>query len=220
MRVASWVFVLCAVVIALGIFLPALALRPGGAVISKRAELSLHTISRDRHTMRRLLAAYHASSKRELGGRVIRSVVPRITGGKARAALEDARDAMDTLDDLSDDDVKTAGTALTITLWSLIGLEALLIALVFGELMRGTYRRGRHVLALIGAVLAAATAIALHLVCREAAWQANDEVGKTIVTLGPGSYLMAAGGVVGLLSAVVLVARTRMPIPRAVARRR
>jgi hypothetical protein len=209
-RVASWVFVLCAVVVALGIFLPALALRPGGAAISKRTELSLHTISRDRHTMRRLLAAYHASSRRELGGRVIRSVVPKITG-KPRAALEDARDAMDTLDDLSDDDVRTAGTALTVTLWSLIGLEAILIALVFGELMRGTFRRWRLGLALLGAVLAAATAIALHLVCREAAWQANDEVGRTIVTLGPGAYLLPAGGVGALIAAVVLVARQRSP---------
>ena len=210
MRVASWVFVVSAALVALGVFLPSLELRPGGAAISKRAELSLHAISRDRHLVRRLLAAYHGSARRQLGGKLVRGVVPRIAG-RPRAALEDARDAMDTLDGLSDDDVKTAGTALTVTLWALIGLEAVLIALVFGELMRGTFRRSRAALALIGALLATAVAIALHLACREAAWQANDEVGRTIVTLGPGAYVLPIAAIAALVAAVVLVSHRRAP---------
>lgn len=208
LRATSWVFIVAAVAVALGLFLPALQVRPGGAVISKRAELSLYEISRDRHTLRRLLAIYHGSARRDVGGKLIRAVTPKLTG-KSRAALEDARDAMDTLDDLSDDDIRKAGTALTATVWGLVGLQVLLVLLVFGEVMTGAFRRWRLALVALGALLSTAVAIGLHLACREAAWQANDEVGRTIATLGPGAYLSAAAAIASLLCAVVLIAKRR-----------
>jgi hypothetical protein len=210
-RLASWAFVLCAVLVAAAVFLPSLNLRVGGASVSKRTERSLHQVSSDRATIHRMLVAYHGSGQRKLGSKIVRAVTPRITG-RPRAALEDARDAMDTLDGVADDDIKSAGTILTITLWALIGLEATLVLLVFGQLGRGSFRRGRMVLALLGSIVAAGVAIALHIVCREAVWQVNDEVGRTIVTLGPGIYVMPIAAIAALVAAVVLVAH-RAPAP-------
>lgn len=209
-RVASWAYVLCAVLVAVAIFLPCLDLRAGGGAVGKRTERSLHQISGDRALIHRMLVAYHGSAKRKIGTKIIHAVTPR-AAGRSRAALEDARDAMDTLDDVTDDDIKHAGTVLTITLWALIGLEAALVLLVFPQLMRGTFGRGRLVLALLGALVIAAVAIALHLVLREAVWQVNDELSHTILVLGPGAYVLPLAAIAALLAAVVLVARRPAP---------
>ena len=212
MRVAGWAYVLCAALVAAAIFVPSLDLRVGGATVSKRAERSLHQVSGDRALIHRMLVAYHGSAKRKIGTKIVRAVTPR-TSGRSRAALEDARDAMDTLDDVTDDDIKHAGTILTMTLWALIGLEAALALLVFTQLMRGTFQRWRLVLALMGALVVAAVAIALHLVLREAVWQVNDEVSRTILVLGPGAYALPLAAIAALVAAVVLVARRPAPPP-------
>jgi hypothetical protein len=209
-RVASWAYVLCAVLVAVAIFLPSLDLRVGGGTVSKRTERSLHQVSGDRALIHRMLIAYHRSDKRKIGTQIVRAVTPRVHG-RPHAALEDARDAMDTLDDVTDDDIKHAGTALAITLWAMIGLEALLVVLVFSQLMRGVFRRWRMVLALLGALVIAAVAIALHLVLREAVWQVNDEVSHTILVLGPGAYALPIAAIAALIAAVVLVARRPAP---------
>ena len=208
MRVASWVFVLAAMLGAVGAFLPSVELQLAGKSVSRRTQISLYTASRDRDVVRKLLATYHASSKRQLGADVIRQVSPHV-GGRVRSALEDARDAMDTLDDTSDDDVRTAGTVFTASLAALLALDGLMILLVFPQLMRGSYRRGPLVAALVASVLAAAVAVALHLACRHAVWQANDEVGRTTLVLAAGAYVIPLAALVGLGAAIALAARRR-----------
>jgi hypothetical protein len=205
-RVAAWVFVLCTALGAVAVFLPSVELQLGGAAVSKRTQLSLHTASTDRALVRRLLTAYRHSERRRIGGAIVRKVTPRV-GGRARAALDDARDAMDTLDDVTDDDVRTATTAFLITLWTLLGLNAVMLLLVFPPLMRGTFRRGRMAAALVAALLVAAIAVALHVACREAIWEANDELGRTALVLAPGAYALPIATLAGLVSAIVLVAR-------------
>jgi len=224
-RAASWVFVLCAVLAGIGVFLPSIDLRVDGSVVSKRADLSLYKIASDRELARRLLAMYRGSAHRRVGGKIVRGLSPRV-GGRARAALGDARDAMDTLDDVSDDDVRTAGIALVAALGALLGLAALAAALVFGALMRaGPSRdpagrdrsagRGRLIAALVAQVVVTAIAIALHLACREAVWEANDEVGRTVLALGPGAYVIPIAAAAGLVTAIALVARRPGPRPGA-----
>jgi hypothetical protein len=207
-RVASWAFVLCAALGAIGVFLPGVDLQLGGRAVTRHARLSLHTASTDRELVRRLIAAYHHSSKRHMGTELVRTVTPRATG-RSRAALEDARDAMAALDEVSDDDVRTAGLIFTFVLWTLLGLEAAIAALVFGELMRGAYRRGRLIAALVGSVVVTAIAVALHLACREAVREANDEVGRSAIVLAPGAYVIPIAAIAALVAAIVLVARGR-----------
>lgn len=212
-RVASWVFVLCAALGAVGVFLPSIELRLQGSSVSKRTDRSLYQIASDRQLARRLLAMYRKSAKRRVGGEIVRTVTPRIHG-HARGALDDARDAMDTLDDVSDDDVRTAGIVLIAALATLLGLDVLMAGLVFGELMRGSFRRGRHVAALLASLLVTAIAIVLHLACREAVWQANDEVSRTVLSLGPGAYVVPAAAIAAFFVAIILVAkRRRGPVP-------
>lgn len=217
MRVASWVFVLCAMLVGIGVFVPSLELPVHDRAVHKRTDLSLYKIASDRERARKLLALYRGSSQRRIGGKIARTLSPRV-GGRAHAALGDALDAMDTLDEVSDDDVRTAGIALIAALCALLGLEALALLLVFGELMRigptrqpggrgRGHRRGRLVAALIAQVPVTAIAVGLYLVCREAAWQANDEVGRTVLVLGPGAYFVLIAGIAGLVTAIVLVAR-------------
>jgi hypothetical protein len=203
-RVASWVFVLCAVLGAVGVFLPSIELQVSGSSVSKRTDLSLYKVASDRERARWLLARYHGSSKRKVGADLLRKVSPHV-GGRVRSAIGDARDAMDTLDDVSDDDLRTAGIALIATLSLLLGLEALITALVVNELVRGSYRRSRYIIALIASLLVTAIAIALHLACREAVWEANDEVSRTILSLGPAAYLIPITAIASLLLAIGII---------------
>jgi hypothetical protein len=205
-RLASWVFVIAAVVGAVGVLLPSVELQLGGKSVSRRTQISLYTASRDRELVRRLVVAYHASSKRKLSGDLVRTAAPRV-GGRLRSALEDARDAIDTLDDTSDDDIRTAGTVFTVALGALLALDALTILMVFPSLMRASFRRGPLIAALVAAVLATAVSIALHLACREAVWRANDEVGRTTVALAAGAYVIPLAALVSLGAAIALVTR-------------
>ena len=204
MRVAGWAFVMCTVLGAIGAFLPSIELRLGGSAVSKRTQLSLHAASSDRELVRRLLVAYRGSAPRRVGAELVRTVSPRASG-RTRAALDDARDAMDTLDEVGDDDVRTAGMVFAITLWTLLGLQAAMAGLVFTELMRDGYRQSCLVAALVLSVVVAATAIALHLGCREVVWQANDEVGRTAVALRVGAYVLPVAAIGSLIAAIVLV---------------
>lgn len=208
MRVVSWVFVLCTTLGVVGVFLPCLELQVRGGAVSKRAAISLYTASTKRELVRRSLAAYHSSDKRRTAAEVVRAVESR-TKGRVKSALEDARDAMGTLDDTSDDDVKLAGIALSVAVWTLLGLYALGLLLVFTQLMGGVYWRGRLVGALVASGVAAVIAVGLSLVCREVAWQANDEVGRTVVALAVGAYVAPLAAIGSVAGAVVLVTRSR-----------
>lgn len=202
MRVVSWAFVLCTLLGAIAAFLPSVEL--GSQVIGRHVKLSLYTASTDRAAVRKLLAVYHASEARQTGGELVRAVSPKLRG-RAAAAIGDLRDAMDTLDDTSDDDVRTAGTIFTIALWTLLGLDALMIALVFRQLSRARYHRGALIAALVLSVLAAGVAVALAIACRVAVWEANDAVGATVLTLAAGAYVLPLAAIAGLILAVVLV---------------
>lgn len=206
MRLAAWLFVLCTTLGVVALFLPSLRVEVRGAALSKRTEISLYRISADRAVARRLFAAYHRSEPRKLGERMLHKVAPRI-GGRARGVIDDARDAMDTLDGIDDRDVKNAGVAYTIGLWTLLALEALLISAVFVQLMRGGPRRGAMIAVAIGALVVAAASIAVHAGCREVAWQANDEVGARVLSIAIGAYLVPLAGVAAFLASIALVAK-------------
>jgi hypothetical protein len=206
-RVLGWVFVLCTVLCAITAFVPSVELRIAGRAVSKRTRLSLYTASTDRELVGRLLAAYHRSARRKTGGDVVRAVSPKLHG-KARAALDDVVDAMDTLDDTSDADVRAAGIAFTIALWTLIGVSAAMALVVVIELTRGSFRRGRLILGLAMALLVTAIAISLRVACGIAVWEANDEVGRTIVSLAIGAHLMPAAALSATVAASLLVAFT------------
>ena len=203
MRVVSWLFVLCALAAATGVFMPCLEVT---AIKTKHGSLSLYDAASHRAVAARVLAAYHKSHSRALAELLSGKVLSHVKN----EYLGDAHDAMTTLDDVSDQDIQHAGTGLVVVIWLFVVLQALAGLLVLGQLVGDVWRR-RRLLAIVGiALVNAAIGVALHIVCKEAAFEANDEIGKTIIAEGPGPLVMAVASVVGLASAIaVAVGRLR-----------
>ncbi len=202
-RVVSWLFVLCALAAATGVFMPCLELT---ALRTKHGSISLYDAGRHRAVASRVIAAYHKSRGRALGELLTGAALKHVSN----EYLGDAHDAMTTLDDVSDQEIQRAGTALVVVIWLFVVLQALAALLVLGQLVGDVWRR-RRLLAIVGiAVVNAAIGVGLYLVCKEAAFEANDEIGKNVIGEGPGPLVMAAASVVGLASAIaVAIGRLR-----------
>lgn len=203
MRLVSWIFVLCALASATGIFMPGLELR---AVRVKHGSVSLYELASHRALAARVIAAYHKSRGRALGEALTAVVVKRTHN----EYLGDASDAMSTLDDISDQDVRTLGTVLVVTIWGFLAIQAVMGLLVLGSLVGDVYRKRRLVLVTVLAAVSSAISIGLMMVCREAAWEANDEIGHAVLGAGVGPTLMTAASVIGFVAiAAVLIAHLR-----------
>ena len=197
MRVVSWLFVLCALAAATGVFMP--CLEPP-VLISKRTSISLYDAARHRAIASRLIAAYHKSHTRDLAELLTGKVLKHVKNDY----LGDAHDAMTTLDDVSDQDIQHAGTGLVVAIWLFIVLQALAALLVLGQLVGDVWRR-RRLLAIVAiSVVNTAIGVGLYIACKEAAFEVNDDIGTTIVQAGPGPLVMAAASVVGLASAIAV----------------
>lgn len=203
MRVVSWVFVLCAVAAATGVFMPCLEIT---AVRTKRGSVSLYEASTHRALARKLIAAYQKSRGRALGELVTGAALKHVKN----EYVGDASDAMSTLDEVSDQDVAMAGTALVVAIWLFLALQAIGGVLVLGQLVGDVWRRRRLIAIVAMAVVSSVIGVAMMLVCREAAWQANDEIGRAVLGAGAGVYVMTVASLAGLACAIVrLVAGAR-----------
>ncbi len=203
MRVASWLFVLCAVFGAIGLFIPSLEVEVGGMAI-KRTKISLYTMSTKHELVEKMFARYHRMPGRGLGAALAGALIPKV-GKRIGSTLDDAKSAVETLNDISDSDVGLGGKALVALVWVMLALYILGALIVFGEASREGRARGKRLIAATAlAVLAAVLAIGIHLVCREAAWEANDEIGANLLAVAPGQYLMLGATLAGLVAIVVV----------------
>jgi hypothetical protein len=198
------VFIVCAVVAALSVFMPVLDVPVAGHVMSKRETLSLHGAASNRRLIRKLLATYRHNNAARIGGALVGKATPH-TSGRAKDYLEDAGDAMDALSGISDEDAKQAGRALLALTWIVIGLCALMTALIFFDVVTGVYHRGRIIGALVVALLVAALAIAIRIGCGMVAFEANDELGAAAVELGIATIAMPAAAIGAVLSGIALL---------------
>jgi hypothetical protein len=198
-RIASWVFVVSALCAFLSAFLPCIDVTVGG-LTPRRTSLSLYKITTERKLAGALFGKYSRSHGRVVAEKLTDALVPRM--GSHKAHLDDAQDAMQTLDELSEDDVRNAGLAITIAVWTLLVLSAAMALLVLGELVRREYRRRRTLYAGLISVVVGAIAVGAHLGVREAVWQANDELGSDSFGLAVAAYLLPAAGVIALGAAI------------------
>jgi hypothetical protein len=208
-RVTAWLFVVCAALGALGTVLPSFELEVRGVSLGRRASLSLYQAHQDRDFVRRMLAAYRRSSHhRDLED---------LTGAKLPAAvrkahLDDAHDAMTSLDTISDDDVRTADRVLAIVIWAFVALQVITAGLVFAGNVRGAHRRGQLIAAVALAVVTAAVAIAIQVACREAVFEANDDLGYAAISLAVGAYVIPIASIGTVIAGAFVLrasARTR-----------
>lgn len=200
MRIAGWVFVVCSVLGIVGLFMPAVGVENAPGFIAKRTSLSLYAASTKREVTQRVFAAYHKLPGKGLGHAIASALIPR-TGKRLGGVIDDVNSAAETLDSVSDDDIGLAGKALVAALWILLALNGLAGALVFAEAMSTRPPKIKRLV--VGAVFALLTAIfttAIMMVCREVAWQANDEIGKQIVGVGIGAYILFVAGIGSFLS--------------------
>jgi hypothetical protein len=201
-RVVSWIFVVCAFASATGIFMPSLEVT---LVRSKYGNVSLYEVGSHRALATKLIAAYHKSRGRALTEALTGVVLKH----SPNEYVGDASDAMSTLDSVSDQDVRTAGTASVAIIWAFLAVQAVTGLLVLGSLVGDVYRKRRLVLVAALSAVSTAIAIGLRLVCGEAVFQANDEVGRTVLGVGPGATVMVVASAVGLVAIVtVTIGRT------------
>ncbi len=205
---------MCTTLSVIGVFLPSVELPVTATTIAKRTSLSLYQANTNRDLVRKVVMNYHRSSSRPIGAALIGVMSPR-SGGKLRGYLGDARDAMDTLDGVTDDDARTLGKVLAITVWTFLGLHLVMGGLVFAEAMRvHGFRTGRIVAALAASVIVTALAIGIHLACKQAVVEANDEVGRDVLDLAIGAELIPIAAIAGLIAVIVLlVQRLRIGPP-------
>ena len=82
--------------------------------------------------------------------------------------------------------------------------------LVLGQLVGDVWRRRRLIAIVAIALVSSAIGVAMMLVCREAAWQANDEIGRAFLGAGAGVYVMTVASLAGLACAIaVAIGRLR-----------
>lgn len=209
MRIAAWVFLLCTLASAVGVFVPAVELRVGGHVLTKKAAISLWQAHDDKELVRRFLGGYNKSGSKKYGAAILGALSPK---QRAHGHLDDVHDAMDTLDSIDDADVVSGARLFTIFLWVYLALHAAMAILIFSSLMNDAQFRKRTLGIALGlATVVAAIGVAIHWACGEAVFEANDEVGVELVGTSTASWLCplaACGALVALITLTVIRART------------
>ena len=132
MQLAVRAAILCACLCVVGIFLPAGQVSVRTPVSTHTRAASLYDLGARKDAAKDFLHKYRGSTARKLGAKAIDKLAGKLRGGRIRDGVVDAQDAMATLDALEDDDVETVGAIIVAVMWSLIGLNALTIALVWG----------------------------------------------------------------------------------------
>jgi hypothetical protein len=218
-RAAVWTFIACAFLCVVGVFLPTLELNLTGPSVAMRkgGKASLYEISNSQDTLRRVIGRYRESTARRVGTKVLGKVAPHLEGRLAGDASE-LQEAIDVLDTIKDEDIKLVGTITTATMWTLIGLEVVVVLLVLGVTARSG--RLRVAGALVVAFLGAALAVAIHLVLRRVVAEANSEIERELFFLQIGAYVIplaavaGAGAMIWLLVAHARAHRLAAPPPR------
>lgn len=209
MRVVGWIFVLCCLTGAAGLFMPALGVDNMPGFLSKKTSISIYTASTKREVAARVFAAYHKAPGKGIGHAIAKALIPR-TGKTLGGFLDDVDSAASTLDEVSDSDIGIAGKALVAIVWILLALDVVAAIAMFRIAMDEAAPRPKRILVPLAlSVLIGILVTGVMLVCREAVWQANDEVGKAILTVRGGAYLMlvTAIGAVGSAIAFLVMAR-------------
>lgn len=186
----------------LAVFLPAAQLTIGGRLTQHRTSASFFELGRSQGAVEHFLKTYRQSTAKKIGAKVLDKVTPRLRG-RAQSGAVDVQDALATLDSLRDEDVRTVGTIAAVTLWTLLGLNLALLALLYGVSVRSA--RLRIAAAALVALLAAAMGAAIYLVLRRVVDEANAELGANLLDLRGGAYLIPIATSLAGLSVLVVV---------------
>lgn len=212
MRALAWLFVVCAVLGAVGLALPALTLRtPRGSVV-KPPGVSMLQLAASRHRATRVVAVVQGSRARDVALALVDSVAGR-SAGKLNTTADDVRGAVADASRISATDVSTAGTAAAVAVWGWLAMLATMALLVFGDVVNGRRRPRRLRVAAALAAITTALAIAWHLALRLVVDEVASAAGTSLVQLGAGAYVTLVAAIVGLVALLTLLVLGRRAGP-------
>ncbi len=196
--------ILCACLCVAGIFLPVGEVSVRTPVSTHTRSASLYQLGARKDAAKQFLHKYRGSMARKVGAKALDKLAGKLHGGRIRDGVVDAQDAMATLDALKDEDVDTVGGIIVAVMWSLIGMNALMPALVYGAHVGS--RRVRIAAAAVVAAVTALAAIGVHLVVARVASEANAELGAPLFALRGGAYMIPLAAIAGAVAVGVMVA--------------
>jgi hypothetical protein len=208
-RLIAWLLVACALLTAIGVFVPCLEVHAGGITV-RRASISLYRASADRELARALLARYEHTGQRRSAEQIANLLLEHPATRAQKLHVDDARDAMTTLGSLDDRQVVIGERALVGVVWGMIALAVLAILVAARIAVGALAPRARALVAAVAiALMLAALAVAVHVGCRLAVGEANDEVGADVLALASGAWMMPLAALGALACAIGLVVTRR-----------
>lgn len=219
MRIAAWAFVVCTVVSTIAIFVPAIEIEihVGGKKLGKTEAMSLWQLNTSRDKLARFVETFRANKARKAGAKIADKIGSKLSG-KLGSTARELRDGLEGVDSVKNEDIKTLGIVLSIATYTLLALELLILGVMFGDTVKGRFRKGRVIIALIAAFIAAGVTIALCIGLSIGADTGTSELGLSAVSLTTraGTYLMPIGASLALVAAIVLlvqIVRTAGAVP-------
>jgi len=198
------VFLAAAFLCCAGMFAPVGQLDLTGHSIVRTTSISLWKLGNSKEDVQTFLSGYRGSKTKKVGAAVLGKVAPHLRG-RAASDASDVQEAMAALDELKDEDVETVGTFAAIVVWTLLGLNLLGAYLVLAAHPPSGRGRGRTILALITSLLASAISVGLLIGLGQVVALANDELGREMLSLRVGAYLVPLGAVGTLVATITLM---------------
>lgn len=202
MRLAVFVAIACTCLGLSALFLPTGELVVRQPLATHRVEKSLYELGKSTGAVRRFLARYRSSTARKLGEKALDKVTPHLPGA-LRSRAEDVQEAAAVLDGLRDEDIDTAGTIMSTTLWSLLSLQVLLVLLLQGTgLQTG---RARLVVAALVSLVVSGLGVGIYLALVKIVEAANAELEGQVFSLRTGAYLLPIATVAAALAVLAAI---------------
>ncbi len=202
MKLAAWAFIVCASLCVAGVFLPAGELQVTGPSMTENGTMSVYDLSNSRESVQKFLTRYRGSTSKRVGAVVLNKVAPHLKGELASDA-SDVRDAIAVLDAIEDEDVEAVGTITKATMWTFLVLIGVIGLLLFG--ITGRSSRLRSVGALIVSLVVAAIGVAIHLVMSRVVAEVNGELGRDLVIVRAGAYVIPLAAIGCAASMIAMV---------------
>jgi hypothetical protein len=193
------------VISTIAVFVPVIEFHVGGKkLVGKTEAMSLWELNTSQEKLLNFLANFRENKARKAGAKIADKIGGKF-GGKIGSTARDLRDSLEGVDSIKDEDVRTLGTILSVATYSLLALNLLALAILFGDTVKGRFRRWRVVIALIASFLTTGLTISLGLGFSFAADQGNVEIGRNLLTTRAGVYMMPIAGTLAFIAAIVLL---------------